>query len=232
LPTTLTFVALSGGEVVGTLALVVDSPLGLPMERSFREEIDAFRARGERIAEASALAVAPAHRKTGLVYLLNRAMVRTAMAVGMDRLVMTVHPRAQTMYKTALLFESCGSERPYAGLTSAARAVAMSLPLAGLPERYRDAFGARGPNPTNAAWLYIDMPAPWIEEVDLPRLLRSEERIEALEALARARLDVFKTLSGPELAYLRRTLNGVLWPAPSRPAIEIPSPLAAVSARS
>jgi hypothetical protein len=219
LPTTVTFVALAGGEVVGTMSLVSDSPLGLPMDASFDDEGDAFRARGERFAEVTALAVAPAYRNSGLVYLLNRLMVRTAIAMSIDRLLMTVHPRAEVLYQTAMLFERIGEERRYVGLNESARAIAMTLPLADLHQRLARTFSAYGETPGNAAWLYFDMPAPNVVEFT-EGALDATDRLDAMEALARTRIDVFRSLSDAELGFLRRTLKGVLWPSRSRPAFD------------
>ena len=219
LPSTFTFVATVNDAVVGTISLVADSPLGLPMDASFRREIDEVRARGERIGEVTALAVAPEYRRSGLVYLLNRLMIHTAIANSLDRVVMTVHPRAEALYETAMLFERLGDERSYVGLNESARAVAMGLPVAGLSDRLQSRFGSRGPVTSNPRWTYFDMPAANVEPVT-EALAHSEERIESMEALARARMDVFRSLSDGELAFLRGNVKGVLWPSRSRSSFD------------
>jgi hypothetical protein len=216
LPTSKTFVALQGGAVVGTISLVGDSPLGVPLDKSFRPEMTGFRARGERFAEVSALAVAPEHRKTGVVYLLNRLTIRAAVQERLHRLVISVHPRAETLYRTAMLFETFGAERPYTGL-EAAPAVAMSLPLGGVVERYREAFAHLGPVPGNTHHLYFGMRCDQV--IDLPPGASApfEERADACAALARSRMDLLRVLPDEDLAHLKRSLQGVLWPSRSRP---------------
>jgi hypothetical protein len=63
LPSTSVLIALQGGAVVGTVSLIRDNPLGLPMEADF--DVSALRKWGSRIAEVSALAIAPAFRRSG-----------------------------------------------------------------------------------------------------------------------------------------------------------------------
>jgi len=216
LPTSMTFVALLDDAVVGTSSLVGDSPLGLPLDRSFRDEIAGFRVRGEHLAEVSALAVAPEHRKSGVAYLLNRLTVRTALQAKIDRLVMSVHPRAETLYRTAMLFEKFGDERGYTGL-NAAPAIAMSLPVGDVVERFREAFNHLGPVAGNGHHLYFAMDCPEVKDLPGAASAPFEERAGACAALARARMDLFRALSDADLAHLERSLETGLWPSRSRP---------------
>ncbi len=62
LPQTATFIAVENGDVIGTISLIVDSPLGLPMEESYRAEVSALRRQGRKIAEVSSLAVTKGSR--------------------------------------------------------------------------------------------------------------------------------------------------------------------------
>ena len=58
LPQTATFLALyRRTRVIGTISVVEDSPLGLPMDEAYRTELDGLRARGRRLAEATMLAL-------------------------------------------------------------------------------------------------------------------------------------------------------------------------------
>lgn len=213
-PSSLTFVAKRDGNVLGTISLLADSPLGLPMDDTYGPEVNALRGRGESCAEVSALAVSPGARRTGVSYLLNRIMVTAAIAMRLDRLVIAVHPDAQELYRCASLFESLGPERQYVGLNRSARAVALSLPLDGLHARLAARFGHMGPVAQNPAHLHFEMPCPTIA---LPpgELGPSEARCDAYAVLARARMDLFRTLTGKKLAFLKRSLPGVLWPSRS-----------------
>lgn len=58
LPGTTTFIAERAGRVLGTISLVEDSPIGLPMETVHAAEVAALRHAGRRFAEVSTLSVA------------------------------------------------------------------------------------------------------------------------------------------------------------------------------
>src|SRR5574343_1168119 len=63
LPTTTTLCAQYDGEVVGTISLIRDGVFGFPVEQAF--DLHGLRQQDGHIAEASALAVAPAFRQQG-----------------------------------------------------------------------------------------------------------------------------------------------------------------------
>lgn len=62
LPSTTTFIAVRKGEVIGTVSLIEDSELGLPMETVHAAEVDFVRKGHRRLAEVGALALAPSER--------------------------------------------------------------------------------------------------------------------------------------------------------------------------
>ena len=215
LPTSLTFVAKDGDVVIGTIALISDSPADLPMACTYRDTLDALRARGERLAEVSSLAVSKDARHTGVVYLLNRIMIQAAIARGIDRLVIAVHPRAESLYKTAMLFERIGSPRHYAGLNRSAAAVALGLRPCGLEERLRERYGHLGARAANAHHLYFAMDCPQIRQPDRASLEPTERRMDACAAVAREQIGLFRVLTPSVLAHFRAVLPGVVWPSPS-----------------
>jgi hypothetical protein len=51
-----TFTASSKAALIGTLSLTVDSADGLAADKTFKDELDAFRARGARICELTKFA--------------------------------------------------------------------------------------------------------------------------------------------------------------------------------
>ena len=58
LPSTATFVAVHRrAGIIGTMSLIVDSPLGLPMDEAYKSDLDRLRANGSRLAEATMLAL-------------------------------------------------------------------------------------------------------------------------------------------------------------------------------
>lgn len=58
LPSTTTFIATHRrAGIIGTMSLIVDSPLGLPMDEAYKSELDRLRGEGSRLAEATMLAL-------------------------------------------------------------------------------------------------------------------------------------------------------------------------------
>jgi hypothetical protein len=216
LPTSLTFVAKRASRVVGTVSLILDSRLGLPMEDTYGRELSELRrGGGGRLGEISALAIDPSVRHTGVLLLLIRVVFRSAIALGLDRLVTALLPRAGELFRTTLLCEPLGAVRTYEGLRGTS--VALTLPLHDLRRRYEARFSRYGNTIANAAYLYFDMDCPAIEQPPLDALLPTPERSAAHAALARLRMDAFGALSDDELAFLRSVVPSVLWPSCPRP---------------
>ena len=125
LPETTTFIALHRTlGVIGTLTLIQDSPLGLPMDEVYRPELDELRGQGHRLAEVSMLSFdsLAEHRtafptlqvrKMALILGLFKAMfdyVRTRTRT--TELVACFHPRHEILYEF-LCLEPLGGLRPY-----------------------------------------------------------------------------------------------------------------------
>ena len=55
LPETRALIAVSRRQIIGTMTIIQDSPLGLPMDTIYKPELDTMRAQGHRLAEASML---------------------------------------------------------------------------------------------------------------------------------------------------------------------------------
>ena len=77
------------GEIVGSLRVVPDGPLGLPLERC--QVLNGYRARKRRIVELSRLAVAPRWRCTMLAALLMKAGYQCAESIGATHLVLDTY---------------------------------------------------------------------------------------------------------------------------------------------
>lgn len=113
LPHCAMFVAKVDGRVVGTLSMIADSPLGLPMEKCFRKEIRALRAQGRLIVEASDLSVAKDHRDLRVLTELSRCVMAHALYVGADDIVIAVSPEHSAYFQGIMQFESFGDARSY-----------------------------------------------------------------------------------------------------------------------
>jgi GNAT superfamily N-acetyltransferase len=192
-PHTWTFVARAGDRVVGAGTLTCDGSDGLPMEKVYGRQVHALRERGEWLAEVGSLAIDPEFRKSGLSLLLNRIMLRTALRLGLDRLIIAIHPRGEDFYRETLLFSRLGDECAYPGLNKSARAIAMSLRIPTVEDDLRQAFGHLDPSVRNPYWLnfgtafrQVEDPEPEVLDASLPvrRALR--------KAIVRARPDVVR----------------------------------------
>jgi hypothetical protein len=131
LPTTRVFAATAGPLVVGTATLIEDSQIGLPMDEIYRSELDGFRARGQRLGEASALAADPRYRALGLALplrVMGLLVTYAAEIAALDLLCIAVNPRHVEFYRRRLTFEVCGALRSYAKVNGAP-AVALRLDL-------------------------------------------------------------------------------------------------------
>ncbi|MBM4005484.1 MAG: long-chain N-acyl amino acid synthase [Planctomycetes bacterium] len=126
-PASQIFVGKICDEVVSTVTLVPDGPLGLPMDSMFREEVDALRNTGKRVSEVSCLADrrSSTSRFLDTFSQLTRLMAQYARYQRIDCLLVTVHPRHARFYKRYLGFldisdriESCphAQDRPAAAL--------------------------------------------------------------------------------------------------------------------
>ena len=105
LPTTTTLCAKFDGQVVGTISLIRESALGVPLQRIF--DLSAVRAKEGYIAEVSALAVHRDFRKTGgsILFPLMKFMYEYCTTFFDTRhLVIAVNPSHIEMYESLLFF--------------------------------------------------------------------------------------------------------------------------------
>lgn len=148
LPATKVFVTRDASRVIATLTLIQDSGLGLPMDGIYRDELDALRARGRRLAEVSAFAMEPKYRAQGvsIVMRLMRATYAFAASVArLDDLCIAVHPRHADFYRNALNFHAFGQLKPYETVNGAP-AVALRLDLDWARERMARLGAGEAPN--------------------------------------------------------------------------------------
>ena len=106
LPTTTTLCAKFDGEVVGTISLVRESALGVPLQRIF--DLNAVREKEGNIAEVSALAVHRNFRRTGgsILFPLMKFMYEYCTTFFDTRhLVIAVNPSHIEMYESLLFFK-------------------------------------------------------------------------------------------------------------------------------
>ena len=135
LPETATFVAKLGGAVVSTVSLVVDSPLGLPMDKVYRHELSNLRTDGHRLGEVTMLADRRRRfaRAVPVVVALFRLILDYARSLPLTELCITINPRHEGFYRKVLHFEELGELKRYQSVRDNP-ALAKYLSLARLDE--------------------------------------------------------------------------------------------------
>ncbi len=116
LPSSRTLVALApSGAVIGTMTVAGDSPVGLEVEATYPEEVDALRSEGRQLAEVTCLAI-PTSSDSGhmaVFFELTRFMIQYAYWRGFDDLLMVVHPRHHRFYWRQFRVAPLGPCRPH-----------------------------------------------------------------------------------------------------------------------
>jgi predicted N-acetyltransferase YhbS len=131
LPSTRVFVALDNDRVVGTVSVIVDSRLGLPMAEIYADELREFRGLRRQLAEVSGLAVHPDYQKSGLAILLRLirlVLLHSIDMVGAGDLCIAINPHHESFYRKAFGFQLIGGLKQY-GKVNGAPALALRLDL-------------------------------------------------------------------------------------------------------
>ena len=119
LPGTITFVGLLGGDIVSTVSLVPDTPMGLPMDEVFRDELQPLRDSERRLAEVIMLADRRTELRRTLPMLLDLMKLLfdyATLVLKANDLCITINPRHVAFYKRYLLFTPMGEVRQYASV--------------------------------------------------------------------------------------------------------------------
>ena len=145
LPTTTTLCAVVDAEVVGTVSVIGESAFGLPLQRAF--DLSSVRSRRGKVAEVSALAVAPAWRGNGgavLFALMKSVFAYCTQCVETRHLVAAVHPGQVEMYESLLFFRRLtGRVVERYDYVNGAPAIGLTLDLKHAPEILRKHYGDR-----------------------------------------------------------------------------------------
>lgn len=143
LPTTCILIAKLDEEVVATMTIIVDSALGLPIEKLWN--IDEVRSSSTRIAEISTLAIKRGFRaqRGKLLLPLCGFMYRYCTRyLGVEKIVATFHPEVQDFYRCVLLFNDIGGgEVKTYEFVKGAAAVGGWLSLSELVVNYPKVYG-------------------------------------------------------------------------------------------
>lgn len=103
------------GEIVATLTVVGDNPLGLQLETNCPKEVEQLRNRGRGLAEATCLAIEPvgSFRPREAFFALTRFMIQYAFWRGYEDLLLAVHPRHHRFYQRYFAATALGNSSPY-----------------------------------------------------------------------------------------------------------------------
>lgn len=147
LPSTSTLICLDGETVVGTVSIVRDGALGLPMEKVI--DITAHRSSERRIAEISSLAIHRNYREShgSVLWPLLKYLVSYCVDYfGIDTMLIVVNPAHFSYYRAIWNFaELPGSRINSYGFANGAPAVAGAMDLRSLYRFLAIHYGRRDP---------------------------------------------------------------------------------------
>ena len=104
-PNRITLTTTVKGEVLGTLTLGIDSPVGILADDIFKEEIDRYRARGAKVCEITKLAFDPqVNSKETMASLFHLAVLHARDIHCCTDLFIEVNPRHRRFYEHMLGF--------------------------------------------------------------------------------------------------------------------------------
>jgi hypothetical protein len=135
LPTTNVFLAYVGDELVGTVSLIGDGELGLPMDITNPDVVDDLRRQGRSLGEVSCLALRPMpHTQSLAVFVeMTRLMAQHARVALMDDFLIASVPKHERFYERFMGCRRVGEPMPYP-LVNETVGVACRLDLAAVDE--------------------------------------------------------------------------------------------------
>jgi hypothetical protein len=147
LPEAATFMVEKDGEVIATMTAYPDSPLGLPADEIYKEEIDAIRGKGRTPVEIGRLTIRQDHvnERSIMTSMFDAIAVYARRFQSATDLVVTVNPRHAIFYARALMFEMIGGQKQL-GSVCGAPAVLLRLDM-DMEEQARRHARGEGPVP-------------------------------------------------------------------------------------
>lgn len=85
-------------SIIGTISLILDSNIGLPMEKIFNAQINALRKKNARLAEVSQFVTTSSSLQLPLD--LMRQIFLKAQSLDIDFLCIAVNPKHETVYRS------------------------------------------------------------------------------------------------------------------------------------
>jgi len=102
-------------KVIGTLTMVEDSSMGLPMDEVYHDHLERLRICNLKLAEVICLAVSPEQSaiQNNIVMYLYKICLQYSRFTQVHDLLCTVKPKHTTFYENLLLFKQIGDLVPY-----------------------------------------------------------------------------------------------------------------------
>lgn len=131
-PNQITLSAFDKGEVIGTVTLGVDSPVGILADEVFKDHIDVFRARGAKVCEISKLAFDPTVRsKFALGSLFHILYIYAHHIYQCTDAFIEINPRHRRYYEHMLGFRTQSGVRLNPRVNAPAHLLWLSLDFMG-----------------------------------------------------------------------------------------------------
>jgi hypothetical protein len=112
-PNKITLTASDNGEVIGTVSLGLDAPVGLLADQVFKDYIDVYRERGSKVCEIIKLAIDPSIKSKSVLASLFHVLFLYARDLhGCTEIFIEVNPRHRRFYETMLGFTLICESRP------------------------------------------------------------------------------------------------------------------------
>ncbi len=198
-----------GGEVIGTVSIIKDNPIGLPAESIYEPEINLIRSKpGRELIEISALSISPDFRQHShaILFLLNKFLYLFSRDYFQSNtLVITIHPDAAIFYKSLFNFKTIGKVFSYE-YVKGALATLMYMDFSGDHEEnmWKNIFKGRKDSLIDYI-LYQDDPRIKFLKSDAESVdLRNKE---VMLKIIKASCFDLKSLNLMELSYLYSSLN-------------------------
>jgi hypothetical protein len=138
-PNTITFVGVVHDEVIATVSLIPDTPIGLPMDEIYRDEDQALRDAGRRLIEVTMLAdrrLSGPRSLAMVLALMKLVFDYAALSLKATDLCITINPHHDKFYDEYLLFSPLGGLRAYPSV-SGSPTIARRQDLERVEEEFR-----------------------------------------------------------------------------------------------
>jgi hypothetical protein len=201
-PETVVFIAVKEDEVIMTLTLVADSPLGLPMDDLYLEELSSFRSAHRRLGQLCALASRAKYRcanQTLPLFLIKIMGHYARCHMRLDDLVITVNPKHSLFYESLLLFKKIGGLKACQDVKDHP-AYAYLLSLEDLPAHYERVYAKQPPEKNLHHFFYVKQHSNIeLPEDNIPLYIWSNHKLDHFFA---KKTEIFNQIDDHYLAYI------------------------------